>query len=364
MRRPSVLNCGRWLVETPQKVVLVGILEHELGVFSVRWVRVVCGAVFSCFLGTGGIAGCPQGQEPFASCEITGRNTEVFVCFDESQATYRYGAVGQTPDLELSVPIRDVDFRPWSGVGKSIVESVVFYNQGHSYAVYAGFDRPFSEEEMQRKDRHFGGLEVARDGEVLASFECEPETVSYGFGEGIYDVKTASGMQWDEVSNSWMEADRVVDRPKLLREEVQNGMVEECLPQAEFALGGVAMGDPLSKLGKLGSPEPVEIGAEAGLEVDRISVRGLQIDVSQDKVIGLEALSSNWNTPSGLEVGLARGDVIKILGGVPGAEMASAARFGVLGCVGDTGDHSRWFLGMTFGPDGRLQAIGMTDLAP
>lgn len=174
-----------------------------MGVFSEMRVRVVWGALVLCLLGSAGVAGCPQGQEAFASCEIAGRNTEVFVCFDENQATYRYGAVGQSPDLELSVPIREVDFRPWSGVGKSIVESIVFYNLGHSYAVYAGFDRPFSEEEMQREERHFGGLEVTRDDELLAELECVPKSVSYGFGGGIYDAKTTAGQRWDEVSRSW-----------------------------------------------------------------------------------------------------------------------------------------------------------------
>lgn len=329
-----------------------------------RQLRVVWGAVLLCSLGSVVIAACPEGQEPFASCEIAGRNTEVFVCFDESRATYRYGAVGQQPDLELSVPIQDVDFKPWSGVGRAIVENVSFYNQGHRYTVFAGFDRPFSEEEMEREDRHFGGLEVARDGLVLAELECEPASVNYGFGGGIYDAKTASGYQWDDVSHSWIEAEHPVIRPKLLQQEVQNGMVEDCLPETEFALGGVAMGDPLSKLGKLGSPEPVEIGAEAGLAVDRISADGLQIDVFQNRVIGLEAMSSNWETPSGIAVGVARGDVVKILGGVPGGEAATAARFGVLGCAGEADESPNWFMGMTFGPDGLVKAIGMTHLAP
>lgn len=60
-------------------------------------------------------AGCLQGQEAVTSCQIEGKDKEVFVCFDDQIATYRYGPKNGAADLFLSETIRDVDFEPWSG---------------------------------------------------------------------------------------------------------------------------------------------------------------------------------------------------------------------------------------------------------
>ena len=149
-------------------------------------------------------AGCPQGQEAFTSCQIEGRNTEVFVCFDDQVATYSYGPIGGPPELILSETIEHVDYEPWSGLGTAISESVTFYNGDYAYDVGGGFDLPFSEEEMLLPIRRFGWVEVTESGQRAASLECIPDTVSYGFGGGIYDLKVAAGQTWDSYSFTWV----------------------------------------------------------------------------------------------------------------------------------------------------------------
>ncbi|MDX5401998.1 MAG: hypothetical protein LPK02_06560, partial [Rhodobacterales bacterium] len=179
-------------------------------------------------------AACLQGQEVFASCQIKGRNTEVFVCHDDQIATYSYGPIGQAPDLLLSETILNVDFRPWSGLGKAIAESVVFYNQGYSYEVVGGFDRPFSDEEIQREDWHFGWIEIAHYGKTLGRLDCLPETVSYAYGGGLYDAKLAARQEWDEQSGAWVSVlDQTVPPPALMAHAYQ-GNVQDCLPASEF----------------------------------------------------------------------------------------------------------------------------------
>ena len=53
-----------------------------------------CLGISLAFWATNAHAMCPVGQEAFTSCEIKGRNTEVFVCHDDQVATYSYGPIG------------------------------------------------------------------------------------------------------------------------------------------------------------------------------------------------------------------------------------------------------------------------------
>lgn len=308
-------------------------------------------------------ADCPQGQDVFTSCRIEGRNTEVFVCHDDQIATYSYGPVGEVPDLFLSETIAELDFRPWSGVGKAIAESVVFYNQSYSYEVVGGFDRPFSDEEMQREDWHFGWIEIAQNGKKLSRLACVADTVAFAFGGGLYDAKLAARQEWDERSQSWVS---VVGQPMspIMTERLNSGGVADCLPASEFRFDGVLMGDPIGKLGKLGSPEPTEEIAFSGQQIDRMTVPGLQIDFLNDVVIGMASTSSDWDTPSGLRVGLTRGDVSRILGQVPSGQSGDAREIFYYACLDAQDPTAEWYVVIGFGHDNRVQNISFGTVAP
>jgi hypothetical protein len=312
---------------------------------------------FGPFLASEVQAGCPQGQEAFTSCQIEGRNTEVFVCFDDQVATYSYGPIGGPPDLFLSETIEQVDFEPWSGSGKAISESVTFYNGDYAYDVGGGFDRPFSEEEMLLPIRRFGWVEVTESGEHAASLECIPDTVSYGFGGGIYDIKVAAGQTWDSYSFSWVSDTIVPTVTPLMMESNLYETVQHCLPASEFSLNGVSMGDPLGTLGKLGSPETVTDPFGSGELIDRMFLVGANIDIFQDRVYGMSTTSPDWHMPSGLRVGLTRGEVIRILGRVPnGYEVTSDLYYThVCSKVQDADDE--WGILIEFGQDKRVGSI-------
>lgn len=302
-------------------------------------------------------AGCPQGQEAFTSCQIKDRNAEVFVCFDDQIATYSYGPIGGAPEMFLSETIEHVDFEPWSGSGKAISESITFYNGGYAYDVGGGFDRPFSEEEMLLPIRRFGWVEVTESGQRAASLECIPETVSYGFGGGIYDAKVAAGLTWDSHSFTWAP-DLIT--PPILKQYYENDSFIDCLPRSEFSLSGVHMGDPLEMLGKLGSPEATDEVSFSDEPIDRMSLVGAHIDFFQDAVVGMSTTSPDWHMPSGIKVGLTRGEVIRILGRVPQGYPATSQVFTTHACSEIQDASDQWILFIDFGQDKRVQSISFS----
>lgn len=306
---------------------------------------------------------CPDGQETFTSCEIEGRNTEVSVCFDNKVATYSYGPIGGGAELQVSETIERVDYAPWAGAGKAIHESVTFYNGDYAYNVGGGVDRPFTEEEMQRDPRRFGWVEVSKRGEQVASFECIPETVSYGFGGGIYDFKTAAGLTWDPNSVTWVSELIQPTTTSTLRKNHKESAIEYCLPASEFSFGGVAMGAPLSTLGKLGSPETIADPDGRGDTIDRMTLVDMHLDISLDVVVAMSTTSPHWDMPSGLKVGLTRGEVIRLLGKVPDGDTATSKIFTVYVCSTKATPHPEWSMVIEFGQDKRVARLYFASLA-
>jgi hypothetical protein len=247
--------------------------------------RADCLGIFAAFLTTQAHAACPVGQEAFTSCQIEGLNTEVFVCHDDQVATYSYGPIGEPVDLFLLETIENVDFEPWSGVGRSIDERVTFYNGEFSYEVGGGFDRPFSEEEMLQEIRRFGWIEIGQKGPSLGRLECIPDTVSYGFGGGIYDAKVAVGLVWDDYSKTWLPDPNLTTvapiQAPILTTSTDLGIVEECLPPEEFKLGGTWLGYSVADLSKLVPPVVGELITGGALEIERFMYDGLRIDAYQ-----------------------------------------------------------------------------------
>ncbi len=279
------------------------------------------------------------------------------MCFDDQVATYSYGPVGGAAELFLSETIEHVDFEPWSGLGKAISESVTFYNGDYAYDVGGGFDRPFSDEEMLLPIRRFGWVEVTESGERAASLECIPDTVSYGFGGGIHDGKVMAGLTWDSYSFTWVSDLIQPTATSILMENHQYDVVEDCLRASEFSLGGVSMGDPLDTLGKLGSPEMVADPNDVGEKIDRMIFVDAHIDIFRDVVIAMSTTSPDWQMPSGLRVGLTRGEVIRILGRVPNGHTATSQTFHTRVCSEEQDAEDEWSILIEFGQDKRVQSI-------
>jgi hypothetical protein len=320
------------------------------------------------FLAAEAQANCPQGQELFTSCQIEGRNTAVLVCSDDQVATYGYGAIGKAPDLVLSEAVRHVDFEPWSGVGKEIAESVTFYNGDYSYHVVGGFNQPFFEEETQPSSWHYGWIDVAKNGARLSRLECIPETVTYGYPSSIYDAKVGAGLIWDDRSRVWQydpnhPAAPRIGAPVLMQEPLSKG-ANDCLPAAEFQLGGIMMDGPVAKLGDLGPLEVTERFMGGIHDIERFNYNGLHVDTFQGMVMGMQSTGPQWETPSGLKVGLRREEVILILGRVRTSQEETAHLFSAPVCMGDQDDFAKWYALIEFGHDWRVQSINFASVSP
>jgi len=142
------------------------------------------------------------------SCTFNGGVKTVMVCLKADTVTYDYGPTGGTPELSLEVAIRDVDYVPWSGSGRSISEAIVFHNQGYHYEVYSGANKP---DETGEIGPLFGGLVVSQGSHgdakdtLLARLTCDVGSVKWGgFGTGgIYGAKTAAGQCYDPREQVW-----------------------------------------------------------------------------------------------------------------------------------------------------------------
>ena len=304
-------------------------------------------------------------EKPLRHAKSRGRDTEVFVCFDDQVATYSYGPIGGPAEQILLETIENVDFEPWSGVGKAIHERVTFYNGDFSYEVGGGFERPFSEEEMLLDIRRFGWIDVAQNGESVSRLECIPETVTYGFGGGIYDAKVAAGLSWDEDSETWRpDPSRPTTRPIQAPLLTTGTIIEECMSNSEFELGSIKLGYRVSDLGKLVPPVVGEVITGDVLEIERFMYDGLRMDTHQGVITELEATSPFWEMPSGIKVGSTRGEVISILGRVPEGATATSQKFGVNACMDKEGSYPVWYVVIKFGHDKRVQSISLMNVSP
>jgi hypothetical protein len=148
------------------------------------------------------LADCQPPWETFMSCEIEGSGKRLEVCFDRQAAAYNFGPQS-APELELIYPIAELAYRPWPGVGSSIWEEIDFPHAGHLYTVSAGIDRRVREDETE-PPRLWGGVEVRKGAQVLATLQCAPETVAFSWSQGLYEAKEAAGFSWDYSRHEWV----------------------------------------------------------------------------------------------------------------------------------------------------------------
>ena len=151
-------------------------------------------------------AACEDGEVKFMSCQIENSINVLRVCYDEQAVHYRFGATGQTPDLALSSTIGAVDYTPWPGIGRSIWEEIRFENDGYRYAVHAGFERMFGDEEYEDvPHRGFGGVNVTRgaDEVEVVTLDCDRASVDFGWDDTLFNAKTALGFVWDDRTRMW-----------------------------------------------------------------------------------------------------------------------------------------------------------------
>jgi hypothetical protein len=90
---------------------------------------------------TPALADCPG--ERILSCQIKAKTLEL--CLTDSEVRYSFGRPG-SPDLTLRADLHQVDFVPWNGFGRTMLDEVRLYNDDVTYAVWASIDKQMSEE--------------------------------------------------------------------------------------------------------------------------------------------------------------------------------------------------------------------------
>lgn len=148
---------------------------------------------------------CLPGESVFMSCTIQESGERLEVCSTASDVTYRFGPPDRAPDLELSVPLPDAKYEPWSGVGRAISEGISFQNERYTYEVYAGFNRRLEDEDANAP-RSFGGVRVRRDGAPLLQAICLPQTVTFTWSADLWDQMHDFGLRWDYGLRAWHAA--------------------------------------------------------------------------------------------------------------------------------------------------------------
>ena len=116
-----------------------------------------------------------KAEETVLTCRIEGQDRVASISLSDKQAIYRYGRPGQQPELRLSSPLADLDYRREDGAGDTIDEIATFANGDTAYRFAAGFKNGAQPDPSAL--RPFGLLTVSRAGKVLAKLACGPASI-------------------------------------------------------------------------------------------------------------------------------------------------------------------------------------------
>jgi len=89
----------------------------------------------------------------------------------------------------------------------------------------------------------------------------------------------------------------------------------------------------------------------------------MHLDIFQDAVVTMSTTSPSWEMPSGLRVGLTRGEVIRLLGRVPNGYTATSQSFTAYVCSDITVPDPEWTMVIEFGQDKRVDRIYFVSLS-
>ena len=140
---------------------------------------------------------CDDAEKLVMSCTLKDASQALDVCHQQGEARYRYGPRNGAPELKLSTSIRDLEYRPWAGVGGSIYEEVAFYNGDIRYAVWSAFER-----DPEGNYPLSGGVIVTKGDQTLADLTCDTGSVNTAM-DTLFEEKQARGLCWDSVNFAW-----------------------------------------------------------------------------------------------------------------------------------------------------------------
>lgn len=143
-------------------------------------------------------ADCAQNADTFLSCTFDDGAKTLDVCLIDRAVTYDFGPSDGSPKLSLVTDITNAFYRPWSGLGRSISESVTFGNDSYYYVVTGIYDRPQGNVAIENTaDFTRGEIVVYSYRTVIATLTCDPGTVQFG-AFVLADAKQDAGQCLDE----------------------------------------------------------------------------------------------------------------------------------------------------------------------
>lgn len=135
-----------------------------------------CAAMVAACFWTGTAVAAERAEEELVlRCRIDGRDRVASLSLAGTRAIYRYGRAGRQPELTLSSPLTDLDYRREDGAGDTIDEIATFANGDTAYRLAAGFRNGVSPDPSAL--RPFGLLSVHRSGKPLARLSCVPDSI-------------------------------------------------------------------------------------------------------------------------------------------------------------------------------------------
>ncbi len=147
---------------------------------------------------------CEPSETLHFACTVKNGTKKVEVCHTLDEATYRFGPPGGQAELELRRPVTDVHLTPWPGIGRTIWEEVIFRNASHSYTVYGGIDRAPSEDGSgEILVTLAGGVVVHQAEQEIAHLTCDPGSVDFPWGTGLFEAKETAGQCYDRRRQQW-----------------------------------------------------------------------------------------------------------------------------------------------------------------
>ena len=137
----------------------------------------------------------------YFACDM-GEGRGVRVTIDDTTAIYAFRH--PTNSLTLTRDVRDVHLTPWSGIGRTIWEEIVFQNAGYNYLVHASIERIYPEDENDAVETNVSGGVIVNRGETqIAELSCAAGTVYFPWGTELFDAKVASGQCYYRTSGLW-----------------------------------------------------------------------------------------------------------------------------------------------------------------
>ena len=141
-----------------------------------RWMRnAIVGAILVGLGATATMAKDRSVEQNVLTCRVDGQDRQVSVSISGMEAVYRYGRPGENPELTLTSPLAEVDYRRKSGPGSTFDEVITFANRDTNYRIAAGFRDGVQPDPSAYIP--FATLTVSRAGKDVAQLSCNAKTI-------------------------------------------------------------------------------------------------------------------------------------------------------------------------------------------